>query len=158
VKKILIYTGPVQSGKSSRLLAFVQGRKDIGGILSLLIEGKKYLYDIVTGEKKLLETDLFDKEIDAIVVGRCKFKKKVFEWGREVLEKASSKNHTYLIIDEIGPLEFEGKGLSPIADEILIKNISSISQVIVVVRDTLVSQFLEHNKLNPEDIEFFKFD
>jgi nucleoside-triphosphatase THEP1 len=158
VKKILIYTGPVQSGKSSRLLSFIQGRNDVGGILSLLIGGKKYLFDISSGDKRILEADLQDKVDDVIVVGRYKFKKKIFDWGREVLKKASEENHTYLIIDEIGQLEFEGKGLSPVADEIIIKNISSVPNVLVVVRETLLNKFLEHYNLGIQDIEFFHFE
>ena len=158
MKKLLIYTGPVQSGKSSKLLSFVQNRNDVCGILSPVIDGKKYLYDISSGENKLLEADASDGENNIIVIGKYKFNKKVFEWGRDVLKKASTQNHTYLIIDEIGRLEFEGKGFSPVADEIIIKKKSSIPKVLVVVRETLVTKFLEHFSLNLKDIEFFNFD
>jgi nucleoside-triphosphatase THEP1 len=158
VKKLLIYTGPVQSGKSSGLLAFVKKRKDVGGILSPLIEGKKYLYDISSGKKKLLEADLQYNESDVIVVGRYKFKKKVFEWGKELLQKASTENYTYLIIDEIGTLEFEGSGLSPVADAIIQKKVAVKSQVLVVVRESLVNHFLEHYNLSSSDIEFYTID
>ena len=158
MKKILLYTGPVQSGKSSRLLSFVQNRNDVGGILSPLIDGKKYLYDISSGESKLLEADADNGKEDIIVIGKYKFHKKVFEWGRDVLKKASTQKHTYLIIDEFGRLEFEGKGFSPVADEIIIKKKSSIPKVLVVVRETLVTKFLKKFNLNLQDIEFFNFD
>jgi len=158
LKKLFIYTGPVRSGKSSRLLSFVQNKKDVCGILSPVIDGKKYLYDISSRERRLLEADSQDKEADIAAIGKYKFKKKVFDWGRDVLKKASTQNHTYLIIDEIGQLEFKGKGFSPTVDVILINNNSSIPQIIVVVRDRLVNQFLEHYKLNLENIEFFNFD
>jgi nucleoside-triphosphatase THEP1 len=158
VKKILIYTGPVQSGKSSRLLTFVKGRKDIGGILSPLIEGKKYLFDISSFESKLLEADSDDREDDIIVIGRYQLKKKVFDWGRDILKKASEENHTFLIIDEIGQLEFEGKGLSPIADEIISKYFTYSPKILLVVRESLVGKFLEYYKLNHEHIEFFQID
>lgn len=158
MKKLLIYTGPIKSGKSSRLLSFVQNRKDVGGILSLLIEGKKYLYDISSRERNLLEADSLDKEADVTTVGKYKFKKIVFEWGREILQKATGENYNYLIIDEIGFLEFEGEGLSPVADEILIKNKIYIPQIVVVVRESLITKFFEHYNLSLKDIEFFKFD
>ena len=158
MKKLLIYTGPVKSGKSARLLSFVQSRNDAGGILSPLIDGKKYLYDISSGEKKLLEAEADDGEDDIISIGKYKFKKKVFEWGRNILKKSSTENYTYLIIDEIGRLEFEGKGLSPIADELISKNHIYFSKILVVIRESLISKFLEHYKLTPEDIEFFQFD
>jgi len=157
LKKLLIYTGPVKSGKSSRLLSFVQNRKDISGILTLLIDSKKYFYDISTGEKRLLEADSDDKETEIITIGRYRFKKKVFEWGKEVLQKASTENHTYLIIDEIGTLEFNGKGLSPVADEIIRNHISINAKIIVVFRENLTSQFFKHFRLNPTEVEFFSF-
>jgi len=158
VKKILLYTGPVKSGKSSRLLSFVQNRKDIGGILSPVIDGKKYLYDISSGERRLLEANADDGEEDIIIIGKYRFKKKVFEWGRDVLKKASTENHTYFFIDEIGPLEFEGKGLSPVADEIILKNFSYSPKILLVIRDSLVGKLLEFYQIKIEEIEFFKFD
>jgi len=120
-----------------------------------LIEGKKYLYDISSGKKKLLEVDSKEKEVNIVTVGRYKFKKKVFEWGKKLLQKASKKNYSYLIIDEIGPLEFRGEGLSPVADEIIRNYNSYNSKIIVVFREHLTSHFFEHFKLNPTDVEFF---
>lgn len=158
MKKLLIYTGPVISGKSTRLLSFVQNRKDVGGILSPLIDGKKYLYDISSGKKKLLEADSKENEVNILTVGRYKFQKKVFEWAKEVLLKASVENYAYLIIDEIGPLEFEGKGLAPVANEIISKNISYLPRILVVVRETLMAKFLEHFSLDLGDVEFFNLD
>lgn len=62
----------------------------------------------------MLEADSKEKEVNIVTVDRYKFKKKVFEWGRNVLMKASTENYAYLIIDEIGRLEFEGKGYRPL--------------------------------------------
>jgi len=73
------------------------------------------------------------------------------------LQKASEGNYSYLIIDEIGTLEFRGEGLSPVADEIIRNYNSYNSKIIVVFREHLSSQFLEHFKLNPTDVEFFSF-
>jgi len=158
LKKLLIYTEPVKSGKSTRLLSFVQNRKDVGGILSPLIEGKKYLYDISSGKKKLLEADSKEKEVNIVTVGRYKFQKKVFEWANEVLQKASEGNYSYLIIDEIGPLEFRGEGLSPVADEIIRNYNSCNSKIIVVFREHLTSQFLEYFKLDSTEVELYPFN
>ena len=77
MKKILLYTGPVKSGKSSRLLSFVQNKKDIGGILSIVIDKKKYLYNISSGEKRLLEAEPADSEMEIINVGSFTFKKNI---------------------------------------------------------------------------------
>lgn len=106
----------------------------------------------------MLEADVYDREDDIISIGKYKFKKKVFEWAKGVLQKASFENYSYLIIDEIGPLEFEGKGLAPVANEIIGKYISYFPKVLVVVRETLVVKFFEYFRLNPEDVEFFNLD
>jgi len=156
-KKLLLYKGPVKSGKSSRLLSFVQNRKDIGGILSPVFDGKKYLYDIQTGEKRLLEADSNDSEIEIVKVGKYRFREKIFKWGKEVLKKTYNQNISILIIDEVGPLEFAGEGLSPIADEIINNLPFNSYQTVVVVRESLVDKFLEHYRMNISDIDYFSF-
>lgn len=158
MKKILVYTGPVQSGKTSRLLSFIRNRNDIGGILSLLIDGKKYLYDISSGERKLLEADTFDEEGNVYEVGKYKFKAEVFKWGRDILKKASAQKYNLILIDEIGPLELEGRGLSPVADEIISNYRTCIPKIFIVVRESLFNKFLKHYNLTLQDIEFFKTD
>jgi len=158
MKKLFLYTGPIKSGKSTRLLSFVQNRKEMGGILSLVFEGKKYLYDIQTGEKRLLEADSDDSEMEIIKVGKYRFKKKVFSWGKDLLKKTCNQNISILMIDEVGPLEFAGEGLSPIVDEI-IKNFPLYSfQIVVVVRESLINKFLDHYRINLSDINYFSFN
>jgi len=98
-----------------------------------------------------------DKEVDLVTVGRYKFKKTVFEWGRNVLKKASTKNHTYLVIDEIGILEFRGEGSSHVTDEVIRNYNTYNSKIIVVLSEHLTSQFFKHFKSNPTDVEFFSF-
>jgi nucleoside-triphosphatase THEP1 len=155
LKKLLLYTGPVKSGKSSRLLSFVQSRKDYGGILSPVFDGKKYLYDIQSGEKRLLEAEAVDTVNEIISAGRYKFKKKVFAWGQSILKKALQENYNYILIDEIGQLELSGSGLSPAADEIIESELKRKINIVVIVRDSLIENFLAHYDLGPDEIEFF---
>jgi nucleoside-triphosphatase THEP1 len=155
MKKLFLYTGPIQSGKSSRLLSFVLNKKDIGGILSPVFDKKKYLYDIQTGKKRLLEADSNEPETKIVKAGRYRFRKNIFKWGNDKLKKSYKNTISMLIIDEVGPLEFAGEGLSPIADEI-IKNFQFNSyQTIVVVRESLINRFLEHYKINLTSIDYF---
>jgi nucleoside-triphosphatase THEP1 len=135
LKKILLYTGPVKSGKTTKLQLFIKDRKDVGGILSPVIGMKKYLCDISTGNKLLLEADLNDAKTDIVSVGKYKFKIEVFEWGKNILKKASTEKYNYIVIDEIGPLEFAGEGLSPAVDEILNDHLNYNYQLLVIVRD-----------------------
>ncbi len=154
MKKLYIYTGPVKSGKTSKLFEFTKSRNDVGGILSIVINSKKHLYNISTNESRVLEADESDKDDNIISTDKYRFKKNIFEWGRQVLKRASQKEYSYLIIDEIGPLEFKGSGLSPAVDEILNTPSLPSEAVIVVVRNLLVKKFCGHFKISKSEIEF----
>lgn len=154
-KNLLIYTGPVKSGKSSRLYSVFKDRENTAGILSLVIKNKKYLYSIRKKETKLLEIEGRIKETEIIMIGKYKFDKTIFEWGRNILRDDLKFNPELLIIDEIGPLELAGSGLAPVAFEIIEKSLESKQKVLVVVRDTLVNKFLEHVAMKESQFEFF---
>lgn len=153
MNKIILYTGPVKSGKTSSLFSLVQNRNDMCGILTPLIDEKKYLYNIQTGEKRLLEADAGNSEI--VTVGKYKFRRDVFDWGKEILKSAFQTTASYLIIDEIGPLEFEGKGLSPAVDEILNASITHSKIFIIVVRESLKDKFFEHFQIDRSIVNYF---
>lgn len=154
-KNILIYTGPTRSGKSSRLYTLFNDKENTAGILSLMIKDKRHLYSIRKKETKLLEVGVAIKETDIIMIGKNKFDKTIFEWGRNILQDDLKFNPELIIIDEIGPLELVGNGLAPAAFEIIEKSLKSMQKVVVVVRDTLVKKFLEKIALNESHFELF---
>lgn len=155
MNKIILYTGQVKSGKTTALMSLTQHRKDICGILSPLINDKKYLYNIQTGERRLLEADAVQSKTEIVSVGNYNLRQDVFDWGKEVLKSACQSTASYIIIDEIGPLEFEGKGLSPTVDEII--NISSThsKNIIIVVRESLTGKFFEHFQVEKSEVGYF---
>ena len=71
--KLFILKGPVHSGKTTALKEFCKGRKQTGGVLSPVIDGKRYFLDIETGETFLMEAA--PSEINIIQTGKSKFKK-----------------------------------------------------------------------------------
>jgi len=158
MKNLLIYLGPIKSGKSTRLYDFFKDRKNVAGVLSLVINDKKYLYSIRTKEKKLLEVNNNESDSDVITIGRYNFSKEVFAWGRKILSNDLKEKSRLIIIDEIGWLELAGKGLAPTAFEIIKKSLVGKLKVIVVVRESLVNKFLEHVQLKGTQVEYFFFD
>ena len=145
MKSIYIITGPIKSGKSTRLFDWVSNQPEAAGILSLLIDGKKYLYSISEKEKKCLETA---KE-NAVKVGRYMFDPDVFYWAQKQLIKELNIAKGYLIIDEIGFLELNGEGLEPMLSNILKKTVKRDDiTLLLVVRESLVNQIIEHYKLD----------
>ena len=145
MKTIYILTGPVKSGKSSRLFDWVSNQPEAAGILSLLIDGKKHLYSIAEKEKKCLETS---KE-NAVKVGRYMFDQNVFYWAQKQLIEELSIAKGYLIIDEIGYLELKREGLEPTLSDI-IKEAEERDDIklLLVMRESLVNQIIKHYKLD----------
>jgi hypothetical protein len=83
-KNILIYKGPIKSGKSSRLYSFSKDRRNVAGILALVIDNKKYLYSIRLREQRLLEVDVKENNKNIISIGEYVFDKNIFKWAREI--------------------------------------------------------------------------
>ena len=138
----LILTGPVGTGKTTALQQLVRVHPDrFAGLLAPVIRHQRHLQDISTGELRLLETS--PAAPDALPVGKYVFSASVFAWARERLaEQAASFPHRWFVLDEIGKLELQGKGLAPVAMEILQGD--RVNNLLVVVRDSLLPAATEH--------------
>jgi nucleoside-triphosphatase THEP1 len=157
-KNLLIYTGPIQSGKSSRLFEFYKNKKNVAGILSIVIDNKKHLYSLRTKGQKLLEVNVKENNKNTISIGKYVFYKNIFKWAREILKNDLKTNPDLIIIDEIGLLELAGTGLAPVAFEIINNSLKSRQKVAVVVRDTLVKRFLKKFALKETEVEIFSIN
>ena len=77
-----------------------------------------------------------------------------FAWASDVLVKALKDPEVqYLIIDEIGPLEMQGRGLHPVLDDLLESPIPGIS-FILVIRDYLLQEVLDRYRIQDQAREF----
>jgi len=123
---LYLLTGEIGAGKTTfcRQLA-LQARScgwQAAGLLSpaRMENGKKtgiLLEDIGSREQRLLAIDPLaspggkDKSVFSFAVGKWRFDPQVLQWGNAVLANCSPCN--LLIVDELGPLEFNhGQGLS----------------------------------------------
>lgn len=149
MNKIFLLSGSIHSGKTTRISEWISGKENIAGILQPVIDSRRYLKEISSGEVKLLEILPDNKETDIISVGNYKFSSQVFSWARSKLISAFNKNPEWMIIDEFGKLEINGRGLEPAISRIMndLNDYQNIN-LVFVIRDYLVSQFLRKYGLN----------
>jgi nucleoside-triphosphatase THEP1 len=150
MKTINILSGPVQSGKTTRLLAWVKYHRQCTGLLSPVMNEVRYIYSILADNYRRLESIDDDTAAgkDVLKIGKYLFLKSTFQWAREELRKAMEIKPAYLVIDEIGPLELSGQGLEPMVSHIL-QNYqrSENHHIILVVRDSLLEDVISHYHL-----------
>ena len=137
--KVHILFGPVKTGKTTRLLNWVQYKASIDGILAPIVNDKRHLLHLGSNKQKLLEAPAKKPDSEIVEVGKYRFQKDVFSWACKKLNETQENSPDWLIIDEIGPLELGGKGLAPALDRI-IENPERIKNLVLVIRGKLVKQ------------------
>ncbi|HEX9903317.1 MAG TPA: nucleoside-triphosphatase [Acidobacteriota bacterium] len=140
---ILILTGGVHSGKTSLLknaIAFLQGRQvRLAGYLSEPVrEGERILgYDLV---------EIGGGRFPFLRAGRVPDRQQVgpFFLEREGLRQAEriirqAPQGDLLIVDEVGPLELEGRGVRPALEKALS---SRPGPVLLVIRESILDELV----------------
>jgi len=150
--KIFILKGATGSGKTTFLVNYCK-QKNAGGVLSPVITDKRHFLNIETKETKLMEAQ--ENETEILNVGRYKFSAKVFEWANQILTDCVNKNYETIIIDEIGPLELQGKGFAETLKSIL-SHTEMKSDLLLVIRENLVNDVLNYFGIKKEDVVDFK--
>lgn len=145
--KIYILQGAIGSGKTTYLMNYCR-QKNVGGILSPVIEGKRHFLNIESQETKLMEAS--EQEIETLTIGRYKFSGKAFEWANKILIDCANKNHETIIIDEIGPLELQGKGFAETLKNFLNHN-EVKPELVLVIRENLVNEVLNYFGIKKKD-------
>jgi nucleoside-triphosphatase THEP1 len=160
MKKLIIVTGPTNSGKTTLMSAycsrldFEEGLR-LGGMICMVplpgIEKTEWiLTDLFTGEAKLLMTLRAIKGWEKR--GRFFIDPSVFSWANHSIVQAFE--HTdCLVFDEIGPIEIEGNGLYSSFSQAL-REYPGI--IIAAVRNTLLEQVAFTFSLNLAEAEYLK--
>lgn len=140
-KKALIVTGPINSGKTTRLTEWCKNRDNVYGILTPKINGKRVFVDVASGEQ--FEMEALENEEKVLRIGKYIFSVAGFERAKEIVRNASVKKNAFLIIDEVGPLELKGEGFSVELKELLDSKDDSL-EVIIVIRESLVEEVVSY--------------
>jgi nucleoside-triphosphatase len=141
VNEVLILTGEIHSGKTTRLIDWSHRTSNATGVATPVIRGKRMFFDLSTGETFLMEAIESDKK--TIAVGKYIFNEFAFEKAIRILENAISSSAGYVIIDEIGPLELNGKGFSKILKKIL-SNDKRNYDLVLVIRKSILKMATEY--------------
>ena len=158
MNNIYILSGPIQTGKTTRLGKWLEDKSNVDGILQPVIDGKRYLVDIRSNIARQLCVANINDPGKVIKVGNFTFDRKVFDWAQAELVNALENRPGWLIVDEVGKLELDGEGLEPAVYE-LIKKSQDYPEIkfLFVVRDSLLQSFFEYYNLNKDDVNIFEF-
>jgi nucleoside-triphosphatase THEP1 len=127
--ELILLMAPVQSGKTTSLIAWSAERNDVYGILTPVVNGKRMFMDAHTRQLFLMEARV--GETETLEIGKYIFSKKNFEKARQIIYDAIHKEG-WLVIDEIGPLELKGEGFSEVLKAVLSQR---KGKIILVIRD-----------------------
>ncbi len=150
VDKVFVLTAKIKSGKTTAVLKWSQTKNAVG--LLQPVENKvRFFIDLYSGEKIKLSAD--DDEKTPIIIGDYRFSKSAFEKGKQILKEAQHLEADWIIVDEYGKLELDGKGLEPAVSELIefVKKNDS-KKLLVIVRDYLFEGFLKKQNLSFTDV------
>lgn len=129
LKKVCILTAPVQSGKTTSLVQWAEGRSDVRGILTPEVQGKRVFMDAAT--RQLFRMEAKEDEEETLAVGRFLFSRKNFNKAAGIIREAIPAEG-WLVIDEVGPLELQGEGFAEVLREVLA---ARSHRILLVIRD-----------------------
>ncbi len=155
MSKIFTLSGPIQTAKTTKLLEWAKCKNDVDGILAPIIKGERHLLHISSFESRSLERP--QTFSDQVRVGRFVFSQKVFLWAHEKLNNINGSGLNWLILDEIGPLELQGKGLEPAITSVLKKFYSTQINILMVVREGLEQKVLDRYLIDFNEVKKFNF-
>jgi nucleoside-triphosphatase len=142
---IYILAGDIRSGKTTALKEWVTTWDNVKGILCPDDKYKRrYLHHIETDEQFPLEVP--ESTENTISVGKFHFLEDTFKMANYILIKTFEEyDFEFLVLDELGKLELDGKGIHQAADYIIHNYQSNDDKnLLLVVRTNLVKPIIEH--------------
>jgi nucleoside-triphosphatase THEP1 len=127
-RRITILTGMVHTGKTTALMQWVQGRDNVRGVLTPVVDGRRMFFDIQS--RHVFPMEAGDDEAE-LVIGKYKFSAEGFARADMIIRK-SFPHDGWVVIDEIGPLELGGEGFAAVLKDLLS---SKQRNILLVVRD-----------------------
>lgn len=156
--KILILSGEIKSGKTTKLFKWALSKKNVGGILQPVVNEKRFLYSL--SEKSLIQLEVDEGDLskfrqeEIIRIGHFNFLKEAFTKAQKVLIDCLNGNFDWLVIDEIGPLELRDEGLEPAIKYILNNANKFNGKIVLVVRNKLLNDVIKKYELENSFDEF----
>jgi nucleoside-triphosphatase THEP1 len=140
-KKIYILSGPVKTGKSTRLLVWALKKENAKGIITPISGKKRVFFDI--GTQEVFHMEAQEGEKNTLTTGKYIFSKDSFDKAEKIIETGASTDAQWIVIDEIGPMELKGEGFCRVLRKIL-KNDLRTYNLVLVIRDKIIADTLNH--------------
>jgi nucleoside-triphosphatase THEP1 len=147
MNRIIVFTGPVQSGKTTFLRRLFEDRKDVAGFLCPDVNGLRCFFDLKSKELLEFEVPQAGDGLSVIHIGKFAFRSDTFANAKRMISQASDISSSFFIIDEIGKLELKGLGLEPELNIMLHDRNPNITTLILVVRDYLLDDVINRYSL-----------
>lgn len=142
---IFVLTGPVHSGKTTVLKKVVYELKE----QNVKIDG--FLSEAIWKNQEAMGYDLFDLKEERSIpyirrrgekgwqkIGSYFFIPQSLAEARKIILRG--KDADILVVDEVGPLEFAGKGLWPTLEQVIFQPTTSY---LLIVRENILEDFLK---------------
>lgn len=144
---IFLYLADPGSESSIKIHAICKDSTEIAGILQPVIDGKRCLHDIVTGEILQLEADIFDFEMvnshNIIKSGKRLLYEESYSWATKRAEEALDSEYRLFIIDGISSVELKGNGmLTTIYKALWTAAVNRTKKILFVVRPKQLNEFV----------------
>lgn len=147
---IIIFSRPVHSGKTTELRHWCNQQENIYGILMPDINGSRKILDLRTKDIFDIEcTDVSATDEHLTSVGKFHFYTAAFEKANLIISSAMACEPSWLVIDEAGKLELEGRGFhNAIVNAVELYSGTKVpGNLILTVRDSLCADVIEFFKL-----------
>jgi nucleoside-triphosphatase THEP1 len=147
---IYIFSRPIHSGKTTELLQWCNQQKNITGVLMPDIDSSRKILDLHT--KNIFDIECTDaantKEL-LTSVGRFHFYTAAFEKANSIVLAALNQKPDWLVIDEAGKLELDGKGFyeSIVKSVDLYSNDKVAGNLLITVRESLCNKVISFFKI-----------
>lgn len=144
---IYLLTGPIRTGKTTRLASWLEGR-EAAGILTPDRQGIRWM--------KLLSNQLWipfeikaETNLPIVEIGRFRFSANAFTQAKTEFRQAINSQAPWIVIDEVGKLEVKGKGLEPAITMLIEAAQASVytGNLLLVVREELLEMVLKKWKI-----------
>lgn len=153
-RKIVVVSGEINIGKTTALQQWLSTNhhyKITGFLTPKTLQERIFLkIDSNTYLKMLAEED----ESDSLNIGKYKFSISSFNDITNYTLKSLESKPDFVVLDEIGPLELKGLGFH----ELLTSLLSLDSNLILVIRNTLLEQIIQNYKLYKYDLEVIEIN
>lgn len=145
---ITVITGPVNCGKSTKLLELYQKTKKGDGFIceKYFDEGKFKGYNLRRLGTNQIKNFIFLKNQQPNIksnleIGRFVFDPEIFRWAEYTYKTLISNNIEPIYMDEIGPMELNHKGFHDIFKEILATNLDIYFSCRISLVDEIICKF-----------------